>query len=896
MSSSQPDNKEENLTSNCSVCGSPAAAHLHYGAVSCYSCRAFFRRGQPKQIRCIFGHGQCKISRHNRTNCKLCRYRKCLEVGMKPDKVDYYLNKRKERECRVTNNETSPGSQEYEQVPNRSPASEEQTRVKTNYTQSATRPVEDTRKTTPSPVNQPINDNITGPRGADPQLAQKELYENSMNSRTHKMNDQERTNFREDYQRMMRHPQQGYFFPSIQSDYYGTMRTINGPFNSSEPRPESSELLWNKSENFPSPGIPPWRFEEIDRAFYHERNGEWGKMHTGGGNLDNLSSTNDWNSWKSRSSSPGLSNHSHTKNNAPNRPNQTSVIRYENNQGVVYGTERKQEISQTKYEDHVLNHGKSKHEVYNQLDKHYYPQKEADEIKQELSSSEDENPAMETHSSIIQYPRNKGHYYDCQAGEKKCEKMTGHEYGGGHTSHSEPPFQPYASVIKRNIEASSQKPRLHTIANFQEAEIPKPPLDAQINPHYTSVCDENLQEIKSEDIEADINEKFFDNSDSVPQSCNESTYENFNNDFKIQIPKRKPNFSSDSEEEESCTISKERSFVPLKKRQRMLEIPYATGHAVNKKVLPVMSFTFEEEFKVVDYIVRIEQYQNRRFEFVCRNFPQYKELTAAFVAFTHMGRKIPFNRQLERKLFTIGLEFTKQSCKEIYEEMGILTSDVRREVLNYTYPALYVVMWAILEGNTRETTWMEQHMKTLHVTKENHAAMKDYIRGLENVRSISLKDQERFTSPWAVEMADEEKFERTVSLVGRLLRDDIQLQALYHMFVMMRPSPRASDKIQADPALAEVQIKLSQLIYRYLSTKSDFNYTKSGYLTEERGGTGPTSRPRETSSSIMNLSEDIEDIDPDEKTRLLISLVDDLHDCVDIMQHRSLLVQAEVDV
>ena len=54
-----------------------------------------------------------------------------------------------------------------------------------------------------------------------------------------------------------------------------------------------------------------------------------------------------------------------------------------------------------------------------------------------------------------------------------------------------------------------------------------------------------------------------------------------------------------------------------------------------------MSFTFEEEFKVMDYIVRIEQYQNRRsdvllktlkyplifyisrFEYVLANFPQY---------------------------------------------------------------------------------------------------------------------------------------------------------------------------------------------------------------------------------------------------------------------------------
>ena len=45
------EKEKEGLAAECSVCGSPAAAHLHYGAVSCYSCRAFFRRGHPKQVR-----------------------------------------------------------------------------------------------------------------------------------------------------------------------------------------------------------------------------------------------------------------------------------------------------------------------------------------------------------------------------------------------------------------------------------------------------------------------------------------------------------------------------------------------------------------------------------------------------------------------------------------------------------------------------------------------------------------------------------------------------------------------------------------------------------------------------------------------------------------------------
>ena len=120
------------------------------------------------------------------------------------------------------------------------------------------------------------------------------------------------------------------------------------------------------------------------------------------------------------------------------------------------------------------------------------------------------------------------------------------------------------------------------------------------------------------------------------------------------------------------------------------------------------------------------------------------------------------------------------------------------------------------------------------------------------------------------QMADEEKFERTIAILGRLLRDDLQLQvgeilfklrakkvkiddfdlfkktlmaehssmqALYHMLVMMTPSPRAPPEVQvhvltyklhnyiplthfitqADPTLIKVQVKLCQLIYRYLS-------------------------------------------------------------------------------
>ena len=89
--------------------------------------------------------------------------------------------------------------------------------------------------------------------------------------------------------------------------------------------------------------------------------------------------------------------------------------------------------------------------------------------------------------------------------------------------------------------------------------------------------------------------------------------------------------------------------------------------------------------------------------------------------------------------------------------MNNLSCNVRREVLNSTYPALYVVFFSILEGNTRERTWKEQHLKTLQITRENHDRLSGEISGLAHVRSISIKDQERFTSPWAVTQTDETK-------------------------------------------------------------------------------------------------------------------------------------------
>ena len=69
----------------CLVCGDVANDHMHYGAIACYSCRAFFRRGVKTNAPYFCSQSQtCVINKQSRKHCQYCRFQKCLEIGMKP--------------------------------------------------------------------------------------------------------------------------------------------------------------------------------------------------------------------------------------------------------------------------------------------------------------------------------------------------------------------------------------------------------------------------------------------------------------------------------------------------------------------------------------------------------------------------------------------------------------------------------------------------------------------------------------------------------------------------------------------------------------------------------------------------------------------------------------------
>ncbi|CAL2045534.1 unnamed protein product [Caenorhabditis brenneri] len=82
----------------CKVCCS-AATEVHFDAISCRACAAFFRRfvqSRKPQTEC-----NCELER---PPCRYCRMKKCLKAGMNPSKVQ---QKRDNNPCRSSTSDRS---------------------------------------------------------------------------------------------------------------------------------------------------------------------------------------------------------------------------------------------------------------------------------------------------------------------------------------------------------------------------------------------------------------------------------------------------------------------------------------------------------------------------------------------------------------------------------------------------------------------------------------------------------------------------------------------------------------------------------------------------------------------------------------------------------------------
>lgn len=81
----------------CRVCGDKAFGY-NFGALTCESCKAFFRRNavRNKEFRCLF-KSDCDVNTRTRRFCQRCRLQKCFAVGMKKECILTEAEKQEKR-------------------------------------------------------------------------------------------------------------------------------------------------------------------------------------------------------------------------------------------------------------------------------------------------------------------------------------------------------------------------------------------------------------------------------------------------------------------------------------------------------------------------------------------------------------------------------------------------------------------------------------------------------------------------------------------------------------------------------------------------------------------------------------------------------------------------------
>uniref|UniRef100_A0A914EAR0 Uncharacterized protein n=1 Tax=Acrobeloides nanus TaxID=290746 RepID=A0A914EAR0_9BILA len=71
----------------CMVCDETPATY-HYGGICCSGCKGFFRRSVrfERAYTCSY-ENKCEVLNELRNKCRACRFRRCLDVGLKPKLV-----------------------------------------------------------------------------------------------------------------------------------------------------------------------------------------------------------------------------------------------------------------------------------------------------------------------------------------------------------------------------------------------------------------------------------------------------------------------------------------------------------------------------------------------------------------------------------------------------------------------------------------------------------------------------------------------------------------------------------------------------------------------------------------------------------------------------------------
>ncbi|TKR82369.1 hypothetical protein L596_016106 [Steinernema carpocapsae] len=108
----------------CAICHAEADG-LHYGAISCRSCNAFFRRAVTfNQVYFCRKSNDCDVTEDVRCSCRACRFNKCLKAGMsisavqpRRDPTGSQKNRRKPKRTKGSREDSMTHSPSFLEMP-----------------------------------------------------------------------------------------------------------------------------------------------------------------------------------------------------------------------------------------------------------------------------------------------------------------------------------------------------------------------------------------------------------------------------------------------------------------------------------------------------------------------------------------------------------------------------------------------------------------------------------------------------------------------------------------------------------------------------------------------------------------------------------------------------------
>jgi len=243
---------------------------------------------------------------------------------------------------------------------------------------------------------------------------------------------------------------------------------------------------------------------------------------------------------------------------------------------------------------------------------------------------------------------------------------------------------------------------------------------------------------------------------------------------------------------------------------------------------PTFDLTFEEDFRIHELMVRKENL-----------FDGFYNLFLEFPNFVNLWKRFLFQIKNCCPIIQSGVPADSYDCNmknmvrenfvkgglvrhalEMFDEFKYVPEYVKTETIEFTLTVLQICIRSYLRANKDQPTLIDQQIAAGTYNKAFQVAYdKVYPNDRSAVQSFDPLQLDIFTTPWAVNYDEEMFFNKTVTLLGSIIQDDVKLGTLFMILVLATPGATLSNQAQADPSLQKVQSDISLLMYRYLKNK-----------------------------------------------------------------------------